>query len=63
MVGTTTTLRGVQERNIFVDEQGRAIKLSNSWIIPPQKRERFVLVDKRDDCYWLIRAVDIKSFY
>lgn len=63
MVGTTTTLRGVQERNIFVDEQGRAIKLSNSWIIPPQKRERFVLVEKQDDCYWLIRAVDIKSFY
>ena len=63
MVGTTTTLRGVQERNIFVDEQGRAIKLQNSWIIPPQKRERFVLVEKRDGCYWLIRAVDVKSFY
>ena len=60
MVGTTTTLRGVQERNIFVDEQGRSIKLGNSWIISPQKRERFVLIEKRGDYYWLLRALDIK---
>ena len=63
MFGIFTTLRGVQERNIFVDEHGRAIKLQNSWIIPPQKIERFVLVEKREDnVYWLRRALNIKSF-
>lgn len=63
MFGILTTLRGVQEKNIFVDEHGRSIKLQNSWIIPPQKIERFVLVEKReDDVYWLRRALNIKSF-
>lgn len=63
MFGTLTTLRGVQERNIFVDENGRSIKLQNSWIIPPQKIERFVLVEKREDnVYWLRRALNVKSF-
>lgn len=61
MFGTFITLLGEQEKNIFVDEQGRSIKLENSWIIPPQKIKRFVLVNKRDDgTYWLIRTLNIK---
>jgi hypothetical protein len=47
MFGTLTlTLKGVQEKNIFVDEHGRTFHLANSWVIPPKKIKQYVLLKK-----------------
>lgn len=60
MLGTRT-LRGVQEKNLFVDESGQEYRLVNSWLVPNLKIERFVLLKKFDDNYWwVIRQLDIK---
>lgn len=48
----TLTLKGVQERNIFVDENGRTFHLANSWIIPPLTIKKFVLLKKFDEDSW-----------
>lgn len=48
----TLTLKGVQERNIFVDENGRTFKLANSWVIPPDKVNKYVLLKKFDEDSW-----------
>lgn len=59
MLGTLT-LRGVQVKNIFVDEIGREFKLANSWVPPTMQIEKYVLLQKRDDDYWhLIKAITI----
>lgn len=56
----TITLRGTQERNIFVSHFGQTYKIINSWIQPGYKFERYVLLKKYDDEYWwLMRCLDI----
>lgn len=48
----TLTLKGVQEKNIFVDENGRTFHLANSWVIPPDKIKQYVLLKKFDEDSW-----------
>lgn len=55
------TLKGIQEKDIFVDEQGRTIKLDNSWIVPPTKMERYVMVAVSPPHYTLLRALNIRE--
>ena len=56
----TITLKGYQEKNIFVSENGTKYKIINSWIIPPTKQYRFVLLQKYNEEYWyLIRSLNI----
>lgn len=60
MLGTLT-LRGVQIKNIFVDETGREFKIANSWVPPIIQIEKYVLLQKREDGYWqLLRAIPIQ---
>lgn len=60
MLGTLT-LRGVQVKNIFVDETGREFKIANSWVPPIMQIEKYVLLKKREDGYWqLLRAISIQ---
>lgn len=60
MIGTIT-LRGVQIKNIFVDETGREFKLANSWVPPIMRVEKYVLLRKRNDDSWhLIRDIRIR---
>ena len=60
MIGTIT-LRGVQIKNIFVDETGREFKIANSWVPPIMQVEKYVLLRKRDDDSWhLIRDIRIR---
>ena len=57
----TLTLKGVQERNIFVDENGLTFHLANSWVIPPNKTKRYVLLKKFDeDSWYCIRSLRIE---
>lgn len=57
----TQTLKGVQEKNVFVDQNGNEYKIVNSWITPKRQVERYVLIKKFDDNYWwLIRSLDIR---
>lgn len=57
----TQTLKGVQEKNVFVDQNGNEYKIVNSWITPKLQVERYVLIKKFDDNYWwLMRALDIR---
>lgn len=59
MIGTLT-LRGIQVKNIFVDETRREFKIANSWVPPIMEIEKYVLLQKRDDGYWqLLRAITI----
>ena len=56
----TLTLRGVQIKNIFVDEIGREFKIANSWVPPIMQIEKYVLLQKRKDGYWqLLRDIPI----
>lgn len=48
----TLTLKGVQEKNIFVDEHGRSFYLTNSWVIPPRKMKQFVLLKQCEENRW-----------
>jgi spore maturation protein SpmB len=60
MIGTIT-LRGIQIKNIFIDETGREFKIANSWVPPIMQVEKYVLLRKRDDDYWqLIRDIRIR---
>jgi hypothetical protein len=60
MIGTIT-LRGIQIKNIFIDETGREFKIANSWVPPIMQVEKYVLLQKRDDNYWqLIRDIRIR---
>jgi hypothetical protein len=60
MLGTLT-LKGVQEKNIFVDEHGRTFHLANSWVIPPDKMKQYVLLKKFDENSWYrIRSLRIE---
>lgn len=59
MIGTIT-LRGIQIKNIFIDETGREFKIANSWVPPIMQVEKYVLLQKRDDnCWQLIRDIRI----
>jgi hypothetical protein len=63
MLGTCT-LRGVQQKNLFVDEHGREFKLINTWVPPFMKIERFVLLEKRgDDGWYVLRSINLNIFY
>ena len=60
MIGTIT-LRGIQIKNIFIDETGREFKIANSWVPPIMQVEKYVLLQKRDDkCWQLIRDIRIR---
>lgn len=54
MFGTLLTLKGVQEKNIFVDELGRSYKLINSWVCPGITMEKYVQIRKWSDEYWFL---------
>lgn len=57
----TQTLKGIQEKNVFVDQNGNEYKIVNSWIPPKTQVERYVLIKKFDDNYWwLMRTLDIR---
>lgn len=57
----TLTLKGIQEKNLFVDQNGTEYKIVNSWIPPKKQIERYVLIKKFDDNYWwLMRTLDIR---
>lgn len=56
----TLTLKGVQEKNIFVDEHGNSYRLINSWICPNIQMKRYVQIRKYNDDYWfLMRTLNI----
>ena len=56
----TLTLKGVQEKNIFVDELGNSYRLINSWICPNIQMKRYVQIRKYNDDYWfLMRTLNI----
>lgn len=56
----TLTLKGVQEKNIFVDEHGNSYRLINSWTYPNTQMKRYVQILKYNDDYWfLIRTLNI----
>lgn len=57
----TLTLRGIQEKNIFVDENKNIYKICNSWIIPPQKIVRWVQLQKNNEGFYkLMRSINIE---
>lgn len=57
----TLTLKGVQEKNIFVDEHGRSFHLANSWVIPPDKIKKYVLLKKfNEECWYCVRSLRIE---
>lgn len=61
MLGTLT-LKGIQQRNIFVNEDGKIFRLTNSWVVPPKEIKKYVLLQKRDDEYWtLLRDIVIEE--
>ena len=47
----TITLKGVQNRNKFVDEIGREWHLINSW---SDADEKFILIRKFNDTAWFV---------
>lgn len=56
----TITLKGVQNRNKFVDETGREFYIINSWIDANTKVELFVLLRKfNETSWWVLRSVEI----
>lgn len=58
----TLTLQGKQTKNIFTADNGMQFKIANSWVIPTMSVERYVLLQKEKNDYWyLIRSVDIKT--
>ena len=57
----TLTLKGIQEKNIFVDEHGRSFYLTNSWVIPPLTMKQFVLLKQCGENKWeCIRSLRIE---
>jgi len=57
----TLTLKGVQNKNLFVSENGSEYKLVNSWVTPPNQVEKFVLLRKFNDNSWFVlRDVVVK---
>lgn len=58
----TRTVRGIQEKNLFVDESGHEYRLINSWLVPPLRMEKFVLITKfNDEYWWVIRQLVLDS--
>ena len=58
----TVTLKGIQQRNIFVNEDGKTFRLANSWVVPPKEIKKYVLLQERDDGYWtLLRDIVINE--
>ena len=53
MVGTIT-LKGVQNRNKFVDEIGREWHLINNWVDADHEVEKFILIRKFNDTAWFV---------
>lgn len=50
----TLVLHGTQQRNLFVAENGMTFKLINSWVIPPTRMEKYILIKKFDDEHWFL---------
>ena len=50
----TITLKGVQNKNKFVDEIGREWHLINSWSDADYEVEKFILVRKFNDKAWFV---------
>lgn len=50
----TITLKGVQNKNKFVDEIGREWHLINNWVDADHEVEKFILVRKFNDNAWFV---------
>ena len=50
----TITLKGVQNRNKFVDEIGREWHLINNWVDADYEAEKFILIRKFNDTAWFV---------
>ena len=50
----TITLKGVQNKNKFVDEIGREWHLINTWVDADHEVEKFILVRKFNDTAWFV---------
>lgn len=50
----TITLKGVQNKNKFVDEIGREWHLINSWVDIDFESERYILIRKFNDSAWYV---------
>lgn len=50
----TITLKGVQNKNKFVDEIGREWHLINSWSDADYEVEKFILIRKFNDNAWFV---------
>lgn len=50
----TITLKGVQNKNKFVDEIGREWYLINTWVDADHEVEKFILIRKFNDTAWFV---------
>lgn len=50
----TITLKGVQNKNKFVDEIGREWHLINNWVDADHEVEKFILIRKFNDTAWFV---------
>ena len=50
----TITLKGVQNKNKFVDEIGREWHLINNWVDADHEVEKFILIRKFNDTSWFV---------
>lgn len=50
----TITLKGVQNKNKFVDEIGREWYLINNWVDADHEVEKFILIRKFNDTAWFV---------
>ena len=50
----TITLKGVQNKNKFVDEIGREWHLINIWVDADHEVEKFILIRKFNDTAWFV---------
>lgn len=51
------TLKGVQNKNKFVDELGREFTIINDWVDANYKAERYVQLRKFNDEAWFVLRV------
>ena len=50
----TITLKGVQNKNKFVDEIGREWHLINNWVDADHEVKKFILIRKFNDTSWFV---------
>jgi hypothetical protein len=59
----TITLKGVQNKNKFVDEIVREWHLINSWVDMDFESERYILIRKFNDSAWyVLRYLELNRY-